>query len=334
VGDKARAAIDVERRNDIMRNHSATHLLHQALRTVLGTHVRQSGSLVGPEYFRFDFTHVGAVTPEELLRIQGIVNGVIRSNLSTDKRETTYRQAISGGALAFFGERYPHRVRVLAIGDFSYEVCGGTHIDRSGDIGTFRIITEGGIGSGIRRIEAVSGRGADAWIDERILWFDEVSERLQVRPAEIPRRISTLMSEVDSSRKMVSTSRREASLKQVETLLEKKQTIGTYTVVASQVFVDDLESMREIGDWVRDKIKTGMVMLGVILAGRPSLLVMVTADLVTKGHDARDIVKVAAEVIGGGGGGKPELAQAGGRDSSNLTKALEAAVEFVQGKLV
>jgi len=334
VGDKIRAAIDVERRVDIMRNHSATHLLHQALRTVLGAHVRQSGSLVAPEYLRFDFTHIGSVTREELFRIQDIVNGVIRSNLSADKRETTYRQATSGGALAFFGERYPDVVRVLEIGDFSYEVCGGTHIDRTGDIGTFRIITESGIGSGIRRIEAVSGRGADVWIDERISWLDEISERLQVRPFEMPQRISNLLNELDSSRKLASTSRRDASLKQVETLLEKKQTIGAYAVVASEVFVDDLESMREMGDWIRDKIKTGMVILGVVLDGRPSLLVMVTPDLVTKGIDARDVVKVAAEVIGGGGGGKPELAQAGGRDSSNLPKALEAAIEFAQGKLV
>ena len=327
VGNQVRAEVDAQRRADVMRSHSATHLLHQALRQVLGAHVRQAGSLVAPDYLRFDFTHVGPVSPDELTRVQQLVNDVIRRDLLAEKRETTYREAMAGGALAFFGERYPDRVRVLEIGDFSYEVCGGTHVDRSGQIGTFRITNETGIGSGLRRIEAVTGRGADAWIDERSRWLDEVSKQLQVPPAEASQRLTNLLDEMERARRVLTASRRDASLKQVESLLHQVRQVNGVPTLAAQVSSSSAEALREMGDWLRDKMGSGIVALGSVFNDRPSVVVMVTPDLVDKGYRAGDIAKAAARQMGGGGGGRPELAQAGGREASQLPAALEAVVE-------
>ena len=332
VGDHVRAEVDAQRRADVMRNHSATHLLHQALRQVLGTHVRQAGSLVAPDYLRFDFTHVGPVTLEELDTIQRLVNDVIRQNLAAQKRETTYREAIAEGALAFFGDRYPDRVRVLEIGKFSYEVCGGIHVERSGDIGVFRITGESGIGSGLRRVEAVTGRGADAWVDDQVRWLEEVSKRLQVPPAEAPQRLAALIDEMEQAHRVATASQRDTSLRQAESLLGEVRQLDGVSMVAAQVPAPSVESLREMGDWLKDKMGTGIVVLGGVFDDRPSVVVMVTPDLVAKGYKAGDIAKAAAQQMGGGGGGRAELAQAGGREASQLPAALEAAVESVREK--
>ncbi len=330
VGDAVRAEVDGVRRADVMRNHTATHLLHAALREALGTHVRQAGSLVAPDYLRFDFTHVGSVTPEELDGIQDKVNDVIRRNVPAEKRETTYRDAIAGGALAFFGDRYPDRVRVLEVGEFSYEVCGGTHVDRSGDIGTFRITGESGIGTGLRRIEAVTGRGADAWVSQRLSWLEDLSRQLRAAPSEAPQRIAALVEEVERARRAAATSQRDASLQQAEGLLGQAQTVDGVSVVAAQVSAPDVESLREMGDWLRDKLGSGIVVLGGVFDDRPSLVAMVTPDLVAKGYKAGDIVKAAAQRMGGGGGGRADVAQAGGRDPGQLQVALDTAVESIR----
>ena len=219
VGDSVRATVDAQRRSDTMRNHTATHLLHQALRDVLGSHVRQAGSVVAPDRLRFDFTHVGVVLPEEIDQVQALVNESIRCNLAARKEETSYREAIAGGALAFFGDRYPERVRTLHLGDYSYEVCGGTHVERTGDIGAFRIVAESGIGTGIRRIEAVTGRGADAWVDERLRWLEGVARELHTTPAETLGRIAHIVRELAEARRAGGAARREASHQQAERLL-------------------------------------------------------------------------------------------------------------------
>ena len=330
VGDAVRAEVDAPRRADVMRNHTATHLLHAALREVLDTHVRQAGSLVAPDYLRFDFTHAGSVTPEELDGIQDKVNDVIRRNVPAEKRETTYRDAIAGGALAFFGDRYPDRVRVLEVGEFSYEVCGGTHVDRSGDIGTFRITGESGIGTGLRRIEAVTGRGADAWVSQRLSWLEDLSRQLHAAPAEAPQRIAALVEEVERARRTAATSQRVASLQQAEGLLGQAQTVDGVSVVAAQVSASGVESLREMGDWLRDKLGSGIVVLGGVFDDRPSLVAMVTPDLVAQGYKAGDIVKAAAQRMGGGGGGRADVAQAGGRDPGQLQAALDTAVESIR----
>ena len=330
VGDTVHAEVDAGRRADIMRNHTATHLLHQALRAVLGSHVRQAGSLVAPDYLRFDFTHVGPVTSEELDEIQRLVNDVVRRNLPADKRETTYREAVDGGALAFFGDRYPERVRTLTIGDFSYEVCGGTHVERSGDIGSFRITSESGIGTGLRRIEAVTGRGADAWMEERLGWLEQVTQQLHTAAAEAPGRVAALLREVAQARRATSTSQRDSSLREAEVLLAQVQQLNGVSMLSAKVGAPSIDALREMGDWLRDKMGSGIVALGGVFEDRPSLIVMVTPDLVAKGYRAGDIVKAAAQRMGGGGGGRPELAQAGGKEPKQLSAALDAAVELVR----
>jgi len=332
VGDTVHVKVDAERRNDIMRNHTATHLLHQALREVLGTHVRQGGSVVGPERLRFDFTHVGAVTPQELKTIEQRVNSIIRGNLPADKDETTYREAIAGGALAFFGDRYPERVRTLHIGDFSYEVCGGTHVSHSGDIGVFRITSEGGIGTGTRRIEAVTGRGADAWLDERLGLLDGLVAELHATPQDARQRVEALMEEVVDARRESASSQRNASLQKAGRLLEQVEQVNGVAMLAANVPAVPVESLREMGDWLRDKMGSGIVVLGSVFSDRPYIVAMVTPDLVSKGYKAGDIVKVAAQRMGGGGGGRPEIAQAGGKEPDKLPVALEAAVDAVRGK--
>ena len=326
VGDSVRAMVDAPRREDVARNHTGTHLLHAALRKVLGTHVRQAGSLVAPDRLRFDFTHVAPVTPDELRQIQGMINEAVLQNLSVTKRETTFREAVAQGALAFFGEQYGDRVRVLEVapsrsgegnGDvqpFSFEVCGGTHVDHSGDIGYFRITGETGIGTGMRRIEAVTGRGAEDWVDQRLGWLEAVAGRLHAAPAEVPQRVDALLEEVERSRKEAAATQRDASRRQADELLDEVRQVDGVSVLAAQASVPTVEALREMGDRLRDKMGSGIVVLGGVFDDRPTLVAMVTKDLVSRGYRAGEIVQAAAKLMGGGGGGRPEVAQAGGRE--------------------
>ena len=344
VGDSVRAMVDAPRREDVARNHTGTHLLHAALRKVLGTHVRQAGSLVAPDRLRFDFTHVAPVTPDELRQIQGMINEAVLQNLSVTKRETTFREAVAQGALAFFGEQYGDRVRVLEVapsrsgegnGDvqpFSFEVCGGTHVDHSGDIGYFRITGETGIGTGMRRIEAVTGRGAEDWVDQRLGWLEAVAGRLHAAPAEVPQRVDALLEEVERSRKEAAATQRDASRRQADELLDEVRQVDGVSVLAAQASVPTVEALREMGDRLRDKMGSGIVVLGGVFDDRPTLVAMVTKDLVSRGYRAGEIVQAAAKLMGGGGGGRPEVAQAGGREPQRLAAALEAAVELVREK--
>ena len=344
VGDSVRAMVDSPRREDVARNHTGTHLLHAALRKVLGTHVRQAGSLVAPDRLRFDFTHVAPVTPDELRQIQGMINEAVLQNLSVTKRETTFREAVAQGALAFFGEQYGDRVRVLEVapsrsgegnGDvqpFSFEVCGGTHVDHSGDIGYFRITGETGIGTGVRRIEAVTGRGAEDWVDQRLGWLEAVAGRLHAAPPEVPQRVDALLEEVERSRKEAAATQRDASRRQADELLDEVRQVDGVSVLAAQASVPTVEALREMGDRLRDKMGSGIVVLGGVFDDRPTLVAMVTKDLVSRGYRAGEIVQAAAKLMGGGGGGRPEVAQAGGREPQRLAAALEAAVELVREK--
>ena len=335
VGDSVHVAVDSERRLDIMRNHTATHLLHAVLRDILGSHVRQAGSLVAPDRLRFDFTHVEAVTKEELDRIEAQVSDAVRGDLALVKREESYREATGRGALAFFGERYGESVRTIQIGEddpLSFELCGGTHLDRTGQIGTFRLISESSVGAGVRRIEAVTGRGGESWVNERLRLLDEVSAKLHAVPAETPQRIDALLVQVDEARKATAAVQREASLSDAEELLALAQDAGGVKVLATVASAPDMDTMRETGDWLRDKLGSGVVVLGGVFGDRPTVIAMVTQDLVDKGFSAGDIVKAAAGAMGGGGGGRPQSAQAGGRNADQLPAAIEAAVEAVRAK--
>jgi len=332
VGDAVHAAVDVDRRLDIMRNHTATHVLHAVLRGVLGAHVRQAGSLVAPERLRFDFTHVESVSRAEQREIEDRVNTIVRGDLALVKREESYRDATGRGALAFFDERYGDTVRTIQIGEdepVSFELCGGTHLERTGQIGTFRLTGESSVGTGVRRIEAVTGRGGELWVAERLRVLDEIAAKLHAPLADTSQRVDALLAQVDEARKAMASAQRQSSQTEAEELLGKTQEVGGVSVLATPVGADNLDAVRATGDWLRDKLGSGIVVLGAVLNERPMVVAMVTPDLVDKGFSAGDIVKAAAAAMGGGGGGRPNSAQSGGKNPAQLPAALDAAVAAV-----
>ncbi len=333
VGDAVHASVDAERRLDVARNHTATHLLHAALRDVLGSHVRQAGSLVAPDRLRFDFTHVSAVSRDELGEIERRINESVRGDLLLVKDERSYREATANGALAFFGERYGDRVRTVQIGEaqpVSFEVCGGTHLERTGQIGIFRVVGESSVGTGVRRIEAVTGRGGEEWIGQRLRQLDEAAALLRAQPSELSQRIEGLLAQAEEARRSLRAGQREASRQEADTLLDEARDVGGVRVLAVQSDAPDAQALRELGDRLRDKLGSGVVVLGSVFNGRPGLLAMVTPDLVERGFDAGAIVNAAAKVMGGGGGGQARLAQAGGRDASRLGDALASVAGIVE----
>ena len=336
LGQNIDAYVDPVRREDTARNHTATHLLHAALREVLGAHVRQAGSLVAPDRLRFDFSHVEPVTPEEMRQIQFLVNEKIRHNATVSKSEDRYSNAIERGALAFFGDKYEDTVRLIEIANgatFSFEVCGGTHVARTGELGSVFVLGESSIGAGMRRIEATSGRGAERVVNERIYATNAVAAKLQTPVTDIEGRIDGLLEELTSLRREKENLERKLSLTSASELLERRQDVGGVSVLSARVDAANVDSMREMGDWLRDKMGSGVVVLGAVINDRPSLISMVTPDLRSSGLDAAGIVRGAAKVIGGGGGGRPDAAQAGGRDASKLDDALNLVPSLVEEQL-
>ncbi len=336
LGQTIDAYVDPVRREDTARNHTATHLLHAALREVLGAHVRQAGSLVAPDRLRFDFSHVEPVTPEEMRQIQFLVNEKIRHNATVTKSEDRYSNAIERGALAFFGDKYEDTVRLIEIANgatFSFEVCGGTHVARTGELGSVFVLGESSIGAGMRRIEATSGRGAERVVNERIHATNAVATKLQTPIADIEGRIDGLLDELSQLRREKETLERKLSLTSASDLLDGREEVGGVSVLAAQVDAANVDAMREMGDWLRDKMGSGVVVLGSVINDRPLLISMVTPDLRSSGLDASQIVRGAAKVIGGGGGGRPDTAQAGGRDASKLGDALGLVPSLVEEQM-
>jgi alanyl-tRNA synthetase len=311
VGDEVEAMVDTERRLDIARNHTATHLLQMALRQVLGEHVQQRGSLVAPDRLRFDFSHLTALTKEQVEEVNHIVNEKIRQNLRVSAEDSPYKKAIEEGAIALFDEKYGDMVRVVKIGEprISAELCGGTHVAATGEIGLFHIIAESSIGAGLRRIEAVTGRGAEAFIEKHLLELEKVAENRDT--------------ELQKERRQTLALERELAKKTAESLLAQAEVIKGVTVLAARVPSLRMESLREMSDLLRDKLKSAVVVLGTVYEDKPAFLAAVTPDLVAKGYDAGRIVREVAKVTGGSGGGKPGLAQAGGKDKKKLDEALK-----------
>ncbi len=326
LGETVDSHVDPIRREDTARNHTATHMLHAALRQVLGPHVRQAGSLVAPDRLRFDFSHVQQVTDDELWQVQLLVNEKIRQNARVLKDEDTYQEAIRRGALAFFGDRYDDRVRLVEIanGDtFSFEVCGGTHVGRTGEVGAVYVLGESSIGAGMRRIEAVSGRAAERMVWDRFHREERVARTLQTTPGEVEDRIRALMDEIDTLQREREAIERRLSLQSAEALLAETQDVDGVKVLYVQTTAANADGLREVGDYLRDKLGSGVVVLGAIINDRPMLVAMVTKDLIdAKGLNAAEIARGAARAVGGGGGGRPDVAQAGGRDAAKLDEAL------------
>jgi len=330
VNDSVEAEVDVPRRLDIARNHTATHLLQAALRAVLGGHVRQSGSLVAPERLRFDFTHLGSISKEQLAEIQHIVNEKIRQNLPVATETMAYTEAVSQGAIALFEEKYGEKVRVLKIGDppFSMEVCGGTHVKSTGEIGLFYITTEGSIGGGMRRIEAVTGRGAERFLEQRLSTLETMAQELQTSPEEAQGKLSATLVELDKERKRALALERKLATKEAEDLPVK--TIEGIKLVSGKVSVESPEAMRAMGDRLKERLGSGVIVLGAIYNGRPNFMAMVTPDLVAKGFHAGEMVKQIAMATGGGGGGRAELGQGSGKDVTKLDEALKQARRYIK----
>ena len=335
LGDSVEALVDPMRREDTARNHTATHMLHAALREVLGAHVRQAGSLVAPDRLRFDFSHVQPVTEDEMWQVQFLVNEKIRQNADVQRDEDTYASAIQRGALAFFGDRYGERVRLIEIanGDtFSFEVCGGTHVHRTGEVGSVYILGESSIGAGMRRLEAVSGRAAERLVWERFGNEERLSRMLQTTPPELEGRVNDLLDENDSLRRQLQALERQNSLQAAEILLDSKQDVNGVAVLAARTPASSADSLREISDWLRDKLGSGIVALGAVINDRPTINVSITRDLVGQGADAREYARELGRIIGGGGGGRPDMAQAGGRNADKLDDAIAAAADIVRRK--
>lgn len=332
VGDSVDAEVDAGRRLDIARNHTATHLLQAALRQVLGSRVQQRGSLVHPEGFRFDFSHLTAISKQQLDDIQHIVNERIRQNLPVKSKFVSYKQAIEDGVIALFEEKYGETVRVLGIGKppISAELCGGTHVKSTGEIGLFVITSESSIGTGLRRIEAVTGRGAEDFLQKRLGALEAAAEELRSSPAEVADKVKALITELASERKRSTSLERELSRNMVETLFDKTEQVNKITVLAARVPSSSMPALREMGDLLRDRLRSAVIVLGTVHDGKPNFVAVVTPDLVDRGLHAGDIVKQVAAVTGGSGGGKATIAQAGGKDKNKLDEALRIVKQLVQ----
>ncbi|MBA7621087.1 Alanine--tRNA ligase [subsurface metagenome] len=334
VNDAVEAIVDEARRLDIARNHTATHLLQAALRQVLGTQVQQAGSLVARDRLRFDFTYLGSPTRDQLAEVQRIVNERVRQNLPVRSKMASYSEAIAQGALAFFGEKYGEEVRVLEIGEpvISTELCGGTHVNSTGEIGLFLIIDEGSIGAGMRRIEAVTGRGAEELVAARLSLVEETAQELRVSAPEIKSRISALQTELDAERKRALSLERELQRHAVDSLLDKAESVAGITVLAAKVSASNMESLRHMGDLIKGRLGSVVVVLGAVYGDQANFVAMVTPDLVAKGLNAGQIAKQVAAVAGGSGGGRAELGQAGGKDKRKIDDALRLVRRLVESK--
>ena len=333
VGEEVEARVDMTRRLDIARNHTATHLLQAALRQTLGSSVYQKGSAVEPGGFRFDLSHLSTITGEQLQEIQRQVNEWIRQNLKVQPRVLPYSQAIAEGAIALFEEKYGEEVRVLEVGDppVSRELCGGTHVASTGEIGLFLITGQSSIGTGLHRIEAVTGREAEALVETRLTALQGLARELEGSPEEVPGKVKALMIDLEAERRRALSLERELSRRIAEDLIGQVEQVNGVTVLAARVPSLSMPILREMGDMLRDRLTSGVVVLAAVHNGRPSFLAMVTNDLIARGFHAGDIIGQVARVAGGGGGGKPGMAQAGGRDAARVDQALELVKSIVAG---
>ena len=329
AGKEVLLTVDKEQRDLTAQNHSATHLLHAALRSVLGDHVKQSGSLVTSDRLRFDFTHFSAISHEELQAIEEKVNGFIRENAALSTTEMSMDEAVKSGATALFEEKYGDRVRVVSMGDFSRELCGGTHTDRTGSIGFFTIVSEGGIASGIRRIEALTGPKALEYVHQSMALIRNVAAAVKSSREDLLSRVENLVADKKAADKEIVSLKAKIASKSVDDMDDNIRLINGVKVLAKKVEVENPSQMRDLADKFKLKIGSGVVLLGAESNGKALLICVVTKDM-TKQFHAGNIVKKAAAIVGGGGGGRPDMAQAGGSAPEHLEKALESVYAVAQ----
>ncbi|MFW6237235.1 MAG: alanine--tRNA ligase, partial [Desulfosudaceae bacterium] len=332
-GDPVRLSVDVDKRGATAGNHSATHLLHAALRAEVGDHVKQAGSLVSPERLRFDFTHFSLLEPDTLERIEAFVNARIRENHPVNIREMTMDEAMAEGATALFEEKYGEAVRVISMGDVSKELCGGTHTARTGDIGLFKIVSEASVASGVRRIEALTGAAALAYVQDHLRILHTAAGLVKESPTALVSRIERLLTDTRAQEKSIAELKTKLAAAAVggqqSSADSNSRTINGVEVIARQVPADDPGALRDLADQLKDKLKSGIVVLGAATDAKAFLIVSVTKDL-TGRFKAGDIVKEAAAVVGGGGGGRPDMAQAGGSQPEKISEAIEKACQVIE----
>ncbi|WP_373231787.1 alanine--tRNA ligase [Cohnella sp.] len=329
VGDRVTASVNASERSDIVRNHTATHLLHQALKDVLGHHVNQAGSLVEPERLRFDFSHFGAITAEELAEVERRVNEQIWIGTELDIGFKPIAEAKAMGAMALFGEKYGDIVRVVRVGDYSLELCGGCHVRNTSQIGLFKLVSESGIGSGVRRIEAVTGRNAYNFLDEQLSVLKSAAAQLKCGVTDVTKRIEAVQGEVRQLQRDNESLQGKLSRLEAAELVGQARTVGGVTLLAAQVNAGSMDTLRGVADELKAKLGSAVLVLGAVADDKVNLVVAVTPNLIAEGLHAGKLIKEIAAICGGGGGGKPELAQAGGKDPSKLAEALQAAEQLV-----
>jgi alanyl-tRNA synthetase len=334
VGQLATLEVDDQRRWDIRRNHTATHILHQELRDELGKHVTQQGSLVAPDRLRFDFSHDQALNNETLTKLEKAINAAIIANNPVSISHMPQKKAIAAGAMALFGEKYGDIVRTVQIGDtqapYSFELCGGLHVSGTGDIGPFYFTSEEAVGAGIRRVEAVTGRGAQNYARERLDKLDRLGRQLNTPPAELEGRVAGILEEIKALQKELAALRRNQARSQFESLMDGLETVHDFSLMRSIVAEVDMDGLREMADWFRNRVDSGVAVLAAVFDNKPLLIVAVTEDLSKRGLKAGDIIREVAKMVGGGGGGRPTLAQAGGKDPDKLPQAMTAVPELIE----
>lgn len=333
VGDQAELSIDTEKRAAIGKNHSATHLLQKALREVLGTHVEQAGSDVNADRLRFDFTHFSPMTAEEIARTEAIVNQKIEENLPVETAIMSLEEAKKTGAMALFGEKYGEEVRVVKMGDFSIELCGGTHVANTGSIGAFKILSETGVAAGVRRIEALTSHGVFAYYDKLEEILGQAARELKTTPGSVPEKIRHLQTELKELQSENESLKSKAAQDALGDVMDQVTEVKGVKLLAVSVDDVDMNGLRELGDQLKEKLQEGVVLLASAKGGKVSLVAMATKGAMDKGAHAGNLIKAVAAKVGGGGGGRPNMAQAGGKDASGIPDALEAAKNVLEGQI-
>ena len=337
LGANVMLRVDNSRRADIRRNHTATHILHEELRRHLGTHVTQAGSLVAPDRLRFDFTHGESVGADVLQKIEQAINAAIMANYPLSIADMGQKEAIDHGAMALFGEKYGDIVRTVKIGKgdvpYSFELCGGLHVSETGDIGLFHFLNEGSVSSGVRRVEAITGRAARDYVFERLALLGRLSRKLNTPADELEGRISGLMDDNRTLQKEIESIKKESLVGGFEGLMQQVQEVNGVKLLAAQVDGADADGLRELTDRYRDKVGSGVAVLAAVSNDKPILIAVVTDDLTKRGLHAGNIIREVAKMVGGGGGGRPTMAQAGGRDAARLPEALAAVPNLVASSL-
>jgi len=334
LSDVVKCQVDIERRQKIRKNHTATHLLHAALKNILGEHVHQAGSLVHPDYLRFDMTHSEKISDDEVVEIERIVNAEIQKNIVLDVSIKDFDIARSEGAEALFGEKYGDKVRMITISEFSKELCGGTHVDRTGDIGLFKIIEESSLAAGIRRLMAVTGPKAVAYVQNHANIVHGLQTILGAKADDISARVEHLINEKKELGKKLKRNKEKSTAFNPKTILEKGAMVADHNVITAIVSANSMEELKEMGDVLLNALPSGIGVLGTDAGDKPCAVIVVTNDLTKKGIKAGYLAKIIGNEMGGGGGGKPHLATAGGKNSKSFKVAMKKSIGLIKAELI